>query len=353
MDPRPAVISPTWWIVALVLAAVAAGIVAMSLGDRSGQRGPHLGDRFEYQIEQYQRIDPAWIRWVQTASFDAQVGSGRAVAVGPDEGIYVGGPRAVHVFHRDGTVRYRVATPSPVYCLAVAGPSQAVPGRVYVGLKDHLELWHPDGTPQAVWPSLGARAVLTSIALVGNEVFVADAGTQMVHRLDHQGTRLGRIGQRDEHGRGGFVVPSPFFDVAPAPGGMLYITNPGALRIETRAADGTLRSVWGEASAEIEGFFGCCNPAHLAVLPDGRIVTAEKGLLRVKVYTPDGTLDAVVAGPHQLDAPALAPGEGLADREFAAVEVATDSRGRIVVLDRATGVVRVFEEKPNREGNHR
>ena len=32
-------------------------------------------------------------------------------------------------------------------------------------------------------------------------------------------------------------------------------------------------------------FFGCCNPAQLAVLPDGRFVTAEKGIPRVKIYS--------------------------------------------------------------------
>jgi hypothetical protein len=40
-------------------------------------------------------------------------------------------------------------------------------------------------------------------------------------------------------------------------------------------------------------------------------------------------------------------------RYFAGGVVAADSRGRIVVLDRVTGVVRVFEEKQNREGSHR
>ncbi len=350
MDPRPAVISPTWWIVALVFAAVAAGVVAMSLNDRAGVDGSDLGDRFEYQIDRYRRIDPSWIRWHETSSFDAQVGTGRAIAVGPDDRVYVGGEKAIHVFDRSGALCSRIALKSAAYSLAVAGPGHAAAGRVYVGLKDHVEAWNPDGTPLGAWESLGPRAVLTSIALSGDEVFVADAGSQTVHRLDAQGKPLGRIGQRDRHGSGGFVVPSPFFDVAAAPGGSLYVANPGALRVETHTADGKLRFFWGESSAEIEGFFGCCNPANLAVLPDGRIVTAEKGLLRVKVYTPDGTLDGVVAGPEQLDSAAPVAGQGLADREFTAVDVAADSRGRVLVLDRATGVVRVFEEKRSQEG---
>ena len=118
------------------------------------------------------------------------------------------------------------------------------------------------------------------------------------------------------------------------------------MRIETYTPDGTLWSFWGESSATIEGFFGCCNPAHIAVLPDGRIVTAEKGLLRVKVFAPDGTFDGVVAGPSQLDSHGQVEGQELADHEFTAVDLAADSRGRVLVLDRNAGRVRVFEEKP-------
>jgi len=35
--------------------------------------------------------------------------------------------------------------------------------------------------------------------------------------------------------------------------------------------------MWGKRSG-IADFFGCCNPAHLALLPDGRFVTSGKGI---------------------------------------------------------------------------
>ena len=342
-DERPAVIRPTGWIVAVVFAAVAAGIVAMGLNDRWGRSGPGLGQRFEYQIEAYKQIDSTLLRWQKTAEFDTQAGPARAVAVGPDGRIYVGGQETVEVFDLQGTRVGRLPAATAVYCLAVEGAAGGPVRRLLVGLKDHVEVWSPSGEVQARWPSPSPRSVLTSIALVGDEVFVADAGTQTVYRFSPAGNLSGRIG-REQRGAGGFVVPSPFFDVAAGPKGLLYIVNPGALRIETRTRDGLLRAFWGESSAGIEGFFGCCNPANLAVLPDGRLVTAEKGLLRVKVYTPEGNLESVVAGPQQLESPPAASA-GLADHEFTAVDVATDAYGRVVVLDRTTGRVRVFEEK--------
>lgn len=341
-NERPAVIRPTGWMVAVVFAAVAAGIVAMGLNDRWGRSGPGLGERFEYQIDTYKRIDPALLRWEKTAEFDSQAGLARAVVAGPDGRIYVGGQEAIEVFDLRGVRLARLPSASPVYCLAIEAKAPGSATRLYVGLKDHVEVWDLSGRVLETWPSPSPRSVLTSIARVGEEAFVADAGTQTVYRFSPSGKLLGRIG-RNERGGGGFVVPSPFFDVAAGPEGLLYVVNPGALRIETRTPDGTLRAFWGESSAGIEGFFGCCNPANLAVLPDGRLVTAEKGLVRVKVYSPEGVLESVVAGPEQLESPAV--GSSLGDHEYAAVDVAADPQGRVVVLDRNSGRVRVFEEK--------
>lgn len=342
-DERPAVIRPTGWMVAVVFAAVAAGIVAIGLNDRWGRSGSGLGQRFEYQIESYKQVDPALLRWEQLTEFPSQAGLARAVAVGPEGRIYVGGQQAIEIFDLRGSRLARLASAGPVYCLAVGGKVPGSADRLYVGFKDHVEVWDASGRVLATWSPLSPRSVLTSIALVGDEVFVADAGTQSVYRFSASGELLGRMAS-NPRGEGGFVVPSPFFDVAAGPQGLLYVVNPGALRVETRSREGLLRAFWGESSAGLEGFFGCCNPANLAVLPDGRLVTAEKGLLRVKVYSPEGNLDSVVAGPEQLESPAAA-GASLADHEYAAVDVAADPQGRVVVLDRNSGRVRVFEEK--------
>jgi len=93
--------------------------------------------------------------------------------------------------------------------------------------------------------------------------------------------------------------------------------------------------MWGRSSMELDGFSGCCNPTHIAVMPDGRFVTTEKGLPRVKVYAADGTFAALVAGSVQLGQDA-----GLLD-------VAVDAAGRILVLDAADRSIRIYEEQPD------
>lgn len=129
------------------------------------------------------------------------------------------------------------------------------------------------------------------------------------------------------------------------PDGWLRVVNPGALRVEAFSFDGNLELFWGKAAADIEGFFGCCNPANMVVLPDGRCITAEKGLIRVKVYSADGQFESVVAGPQSFGAAAAVTNESLSDHEYTAVDLAVDSTGRVIVLDLTTGQIHVFEPK--------
>ena len=110
----------------------------------------------------------------------------------------------------------------------------------------------------------------------------------------------------------------------------MYVVNPRLLRVEGYTLDGEYETTWGRGSSAVEGFFGCCNPAQLAVLPNGCFVTAEKGIPRVKIYSLRGQFQTVVAGPAQLtDTPA---------------DLATDRYGRVLVLDGRAAKVRCFEQ---------
>jgi hypothetical protein len=186
---------------------------------------------------------------------------------------------------------------------------------------------------------LGEQAILTSIAVSKQFVFVADAGQHRVFVFDHSGRLTAQLGEKDvERGVPGFVIPSPHFDVVPGAGGTVWVVNPGYQRVENYGIDGALLSQWGEAGMELERFCGCCNPVHIARLPDGTMVTGEKGLARLKVYDPDGSLKGVVAGPAQFEGDTF--GEDLA---------VDPKDGRILVLDAAKKRVRVFVRKDGKE----
>ena len=169
-------------------------------------------------------------------------------------------------------------------------------------------------------------------------MFVADAGNRIVLRFDRAGNLVKRIGQKDpSKGVPGFIVPSPYFDLAVGPDGLLWVANTGRHHLEAYTFEGDYETGWGEAAVGLRGFCGCCNPAHFALLPDGRFITSEKGLARVKIHSAKGEFEGVVAGPEafpkHLDNPTGAQ---------AGIDVAVDSQGRVILADSLSNEVRIF-----------
>jgi hypothetical protein len=184
---------------------------------------------------------------------------------------------------------------------------------------------------------LGEKALLTSLAAAEHDIFAADAGNRIVWHYDAAGELKGRIGDPDKARKiPGFLITSPHFDLAVGRDGLLYVVNPRALRIEAYTFQGDLEFSWGRSSPQIEGFFGCCNPAHFAVLSNGRFVTAEKGMPRVKIYSAQGKFECVVAGGKQM--------------AVTAADVAADHRDRILILDPLAASLRIFERKQTGSG---
>ena len=201
---------------------------------------------------------------------------------------------------------------------------------IYVGVVGHIEVIAFGATEAQAWTSLGENARITSVSVGATNLFVADFGSRVVWRYDLSGRLLGQLGQRDRaKGVSGFVLPSPYFDVV-AGDDAVWAVNPGRQSVEQHQLDGTVSAQWGEASMKLEGFCGCCNPSHLARMADGRFVTSEKGLPRVKLYAADGTFVGLVAGTDAFA------------KDTVGLDLAVDGDGRILVLDPVAKAVRVF-----------
>ena len=336
---------PGYLIFGLIATAILVAGIAVLCVDPSGRAGNGLSARFDYDTETYASVDPKLLSHREATGFLVSLDVPTSIAVGPEGRVLVGGDRSVVVYDAEGRPIAEWPLEGKPTCLGVGGPEHVFPGRVYVGVGDRVVVLHPDGKTAGVWSEgLNEGSLLTSIAVAEEDVFVADAGNRVVCRCDVDGKLLGKIGVPDaDRGVRGFVIPSPYFDVAVTPDGLLRIANPGARKIETYTFAGDLLGSWGAASARIEGFFGCCNPANFAVLPDGRFITCEKGIPRIKVYSRTGEFESVVADPKILgQRPDLA--DEIRDQHQAKVfDVAIDSLGRVVVLDPSKRMVRFFE----------
>jgi len=328
--------------VLITLATVVAAVSVVRL-DTFGSRGNRIGRKFAGDIAELSRIDPNLILYEEssvriTTGFEQS----QAIAADSQGRIYVAGDNAVRVFAPTGDAVNEINLSQTALCVE---PDDD--GRIYLGTNDHVEVYNANGQQIATWQSLGDNAFLTAIAASGDNIFVADAGNRIVLRYDRSGKIVNRIGEKDvERNVPGFMIPSPYFDLAVTKDGLLRVVNPGRLRVEAYTFEGDFEFSWGESSLAVEGFCGCCNPADFAVLPDGGFITSEKGLARVKVYDSQGTFVGVVAGPDQLlegGTPYIA--ELPEKRRAGGFDVAVDPAGRVLILDRINNAVRFYTKK--------
>lgn len=345
----------------LIGLVVVIAVIAVLRLDTTGEKGSGLGSDFEYDLEQLAKIDPNLILYEESAQ---PISTGfittHAVATDSNNIIYVAGDNSIRVFSGSGNMLDEIELPEAARCLAFEtadvkdGASESF--KIYVAMRDHVEIYNRQGKLLARWQSLGDDAVLTGIAVAGNNVFIADAGNRIVLRYDTAGTIINRIGLKDEERNiAGFVIPSPYFDLAVGRDGLLRVVNPGVHRIEAYTFEGDLEFWWGEFSSGVKGFCGCCNPVNFAILhgpgpsgADDSFITCEKGLTRVKIYDPDGNFVGVVAGPEQLvEGDKVEICDTPAKCQIGGFDIAVDADGRVLVLDTIKNIVRIFTRIEN------
>jgi sugar lactone lactonase YvrE len=287
---------------------------------------------YEEQIENLAAFDASLILYQETAALSVErLEILRAIAVSPEDQVYAGGGNSVQVLDAEGNTIRVLKTDGIVSSLAVdAG------GKLYVATENKIVLFLPGEKEGAVFGSLPDEAMITSLTTTEQFIFAADANSRTVKRFALDGTLDKVIDGKSAVSQDatGFVVPSPSFDIAPAQAGTLWIVNPGRQRLEEYDHNGVPIRTWKERSGmEIEAFCGCCNPAHIARLSNGNIVTSEKGLFRIKLYSSRGPFIGVVAPTTAFD------------ENNAPLDLAVDSLDRILVADPARKQIRIFESR--------
>jgi len=313
-----------------MLKATAAGMGAISLGlpMLSGCKNDDaVPESYRYDITEAAKIDPTLITWRQV-EHDLDLGGAADLFVDPWH-LWVLQGAAVHLLSLQawGTRQtWPLSQPGTAFAPRSDG--------LLVAVRDHVERLVQGETVER-WPSLGDRAHITSITVDGDDLYIADAGNRQVIRYR---------GPDEVYRLDGFLVPSPYFDVA-VHAGQLWVANVGKHQLECYDATGERVRSFGRTGFAIDAFCGCCNPCHFIVLPDGRFVTAEKGLHRVKVLKPDGTLDGVVAGAGQLGIDTNSPICMTPDCSGPAGPIpAAMADGRLAVVHPVTGKLHLFEE---------
>jgi sugar lactone lactonase YvrE len=322
------------WIVIAVLSALACGFLGYKIASRKPVYLPVSGERPKAAdvgdvIDEALKVDPKLIIGTEEGRLTTGLKELRGVAVGPEDRIYVVGDKALLILDSAGKQLSKTDLDKPAHNVGVGSD-----GTAYVSLMDHIEVFDPKGARKAVWTSPGPKTWITSIAVTPSEVYAADFGNKIVYRYDPSGKVVGHLGELGpQPGTGKYEVPSPYFDVAIDPSGRPWVAHVGKQRIENYKSDGSLDTTWGKQGNTIQGFSGCCNPSHIAVRKDGSFVTSEKGLVRVKIHGSTGDLVGVVAAAKDFE------------KNIHGLDLAVDSKDRILVADPGTSTVRVYVVK--------
>ncbi len=314
-------------IIILVILAVIIGVILVDfISDRPDRRGKNP---WALDVDQYSDVDTSLISHRETRNFS--LGSlGPTAVCYYNHKLYITGAGSLAVISREGSVEGSFGILPHSTSVVVTEPSILIADSTHVVKYDH------DGTLLQEWAGLGERARITSMAVKGDRVYVADAGNRRVVIFNTEGELTGEFEGKAETGAGhGFIVPSPNFDLVVNSFGELWVVNPGKHAVENYSDDGRMRGFWEHISIDIDGFLGCCNPARITVLEDGSFVTSEKGVVRIKIYDQSGKLKSVVAPPV------------LFKKEGKAPDVCADEEGIIYALDFDRDMVRIFKPKGN------
>jgi hypothetical protein len=314
-------------IIVLVILGVIIGVITFDfLNNRPDRRG---SNPYALETDQYKLVDEQLISHRETRNFSL----GLLAPAGIDylhDTLYIAGVASLAVMPRDGsTATLYEILPDPT-CIKVEE------GAIYLGYQRFVAVYSPGGTLMQQWEDLGENTVITALAVKGNRVYVADAGNRRVVIFNLEGEKTGEFeGKAEAEDGHGFIVPSANFDMVVDPYGELWVVNPGKHAIENYTDDGRLRGFWENASFDIDGFLGCCNPAKIACMPDGSFLTSEKGVVRIKIYDQSGKMLSVVAPPSIFKEEGKAP------------DVCVDEEGTIYALDFDKDMIRIFEPRGN------
>lgn len=250
--------------------------------------------------------------------------SPRALAMTNKQDLWLVGFKAIYLFSPSREIVKKIALAfEPIAMTASDNETLFLASRKQI-FKLRLSKKETLIEPLGPFKNSPSKLYITALALSGQTLFVADAGQRLLHAFNIKGQHLWSI-----PGEQKFIIPSSTFDVASDGATGVWVTNPGRHQLEHYHQSGKYLSLW--RPEKKNKFLGCCNPIHFVRLADDHFAFMEKGRIRIRVFSPAGQLQKVIADQDQF------PLRGDFNYDFTA-----DRAGNFFVLDVANKQLRVF-----------
>lgn len=256
------------------------------------------------------------------------------IVVDSEDCVYALGDGEVRIFDPTGDFIQSHKAPAGTQCIAVGMES-----RIYYGLPGRVEIHDRRGSRlEGFSVGDGSRSAnITAIKVCDSGILIADAAARLIHRFDLNGKQIGTIGIQGKNLR--FMLPNRSLDFDVDAEGVIFAADSGRHRVSFWNTNGALLGHFGRFGlSNLQDFVGCCNPVNLAIASDGKIITAEKVIARVKVFDRSGYLLALI-GPEHFDP------------KCTHLHLAADSKGRILAADPVRREVKIFSVLNNHKGS--
>lgn len=217
------------WIVTVICVGLIGFLVVQEMRRNPGSRNP--GDTRDLPIERFDDLELASVAGSAVGgrapylleteiSITLEEPRGLATASGF---VYVCGDSDILKLDKNGTIVSRYRFDGAPQCLDVLPDENIV-----IGFARHVEVFDQHTRLSVSWSDLGRQAIITAVRSDGGgeHIYVADAGNRQVLEFDRQGMLRAQFGTERADA---FLIPSPYFDIAPDPeeSGGLWIVDPG------------------------------------------------------------------------------------------------------------------------------
>jgi len=126
---------------------------------------------------------------------------------------------------------------------------------------------------------LNEDSVILSIAINDKLIFVSDTNDKTVKAIKKDSSDVIFGIQGDPK----FLIPGPFFPIG-LYNDQIWIADTGRHQLQIYSLQGEYVSTWTPS----DPLPGCCNPTDFTIVENGNIITMQKGISEVKMFSPTG-----------------------------------------------------------------
>ena len=133
---------------------------------------------------------------------------------------------------------------------------------------------------------LNEDSVILSIAIIDKLIFVSDTNDKTVKAIKKDSSDV----IFDIEGDPRFLIPGPVFPIG-LYNDQIWIADAGRHQLQIYNLQGEYVSIWTPS----EPLPGCCNPTDFTIVENGNIITMQKGISEVKMFSPTGEKVCTIA----------------------------------------------------------